>query len=428
MLHAGWPAVVRAEKDPASYQPTDELFTPDAGRSTACCCTRGQALWRRGERLAPVGLGRRARAATSSRRRPSSRWPATKPLAEAIRWGIAQGHASSAIPAEVRAEQVAFWVRELIDITLLDYLFSQQDRIGNIDYLPHWVWVRRRPGAATARHRQQAAGRNRGPVAPQLHQAHRTGRQRCRRAPDLCQLHTAHRHARAHPPLPPAHLPAADAPGRRPRRWRAAACARALDLRAECRRVRAQSPPMSRVRRPSCVPAAAPDGCASTPTPRPTCATAASRRRPSIATIADPISRPPDAPCPNCRAAPPAPGALPAPVHRRARRRGRAAAAAGVQHLPDPHLVLPDEAGSRGTDPRPAARCRAEELRLRRAGGAAAGDRAAVRRAGGAPVAPAADQRASRCSSSPACRCSGGQWAARRRWASSSSCGPASSA
>ena len=26
-------------------------------------------------------------------------------------------------------------------MTLLDYLFSQQDRIGNIDYLPHWVWV-----------------------------------------------------------------------------------------------------------------------------------------------------------------------------------------------------------------------------------------------------------------------------------------------
>jgi hypothetical protein len=43
--------------------------------------------------------------------------------------------------AAVRAEQVAYWVRELIDLTLLDYFFSQQDRIGNIDYLPHWVWV-----------------------------------------------------------------------------------------------------------------------------------------------------------------------------------------------------------------------------------------------------------------------------------------------
>jgi hypothetical protein len=34
-----------------------------------------------------------------------------------------------------------FWMRELVDITLLDYLFSQQDRIGNIDYLTYWYWV-----------------------------------------------------------------------------------------------------------------------------------------------------------------------------------------------------------------------------------------------------------------------------------------------
>jgi len=54
---------------------------------------------------------------------------------------MTQGHASSAISADVRAEQVAFWVRELIDITLLDYHFSQQDRIGNIDYVGHWVWL-----------------------------------------------------------------------------------------------------------------------------------------------------------------------------------------------------------------------------------------------------------------------------------------------
>jgi hypothetical protein len=36
---------------------------------------------------------------------------------------------------------MAFWMRELVDITLLDYLFSQQDRIGNIDYLTYWYWV-----------------------------------------------------------------------------------------------------------------------------------------------------------------------------------------------------------------------------------------------------------------------------------------------
>jgi len=33
------------------------------------------------------------------------------------------------------------WMSDLIDVTLLDYLFSQQDRIGNIDYLDYWYWI-----------------------------------------------------------------------------------------------------------------------------------------------------------------------------------------------------------------------------------------------------------------------------------------------
>jgi hypothetical protein len=50
--------------------------------------------------------------------------------------------------------QVVFWMREITEIVLLDYLLSQQDRIGNIDYLPYWYWVeqgevRRRPATGT---------------------------------------------------------------------------------------------------------------------------------------------------------------------------------------------------------------------------------------------------------------------------------------
>jgi hypothetical protein len=64
-----------------------------------------------------------------------------RPLVEAIEHGLAAGYRSNAIPAAVRVEQTAFWMRALVDITLLDYVFSQQDRIGNIDYLPYWHWV-----------------------------------------------------------------------------------------------------------------------------------------------------------------------------------------------------------------------------------------------------------------------------------------------
>jgi len=141
MLHAGWATVVRAEQDPASYQPTDELFTPDRKQ------VYGVLLHPEGKRYGQEVNGSRqsgwgeGQSHDFQQTAPFIALASDKPLADAIRQGIAQGHASGAIPADVRAEQVAFWVRELIDITLLDYLFSQQDRIGNIDYLPHWVWV-----------------------------------------------------------------------------------------------------------------------------------------------------------------------------------------------------------------------------------------------------------------------------------------------
>jgi len=141
MLHAGWSTVVRAEQEPASYQPTEELFTADRTQ------VYGVLLHPEGKRYGEEVNGSRQSGWGEGQSRdfqqiaPFVALATERPLAEAVRQGIAQGHASSAIPANVRPEQVAFWMRELIDMTLLDYLFSQQDRIGNIDYLPHWVWV-----------------------------------------------------------------------------------------------------------------------------------------------------------------------------------------------------------------------------------------------------------------------------------------------
>ncbi|MDH3894332.1 MAG: hypothetical protein OES78_07225, partial [Chromatiales bacterium] len=36
--------------------------------------------------------------------------------------------------------QVAFWMQELTEVVWLDYLFNQQDRIGNVDYQFLWHW------------------------------------------------------------------------------------------------------------------------------------------------------------------------------------------------------------------------------------------------------------------------------------------------
>lgn len=45
------------------------------------------------------------------------------------------------LPKDVSAPQMVFWMTELTEITLLDFIFNQQDRIGNIDYLAYWYWL-----------------------------------------------------------------------------------------------------------------------------------------------------------------------------------------------------------------------------------------------------------------------------------------------
>jgi hypothetical protein len=45
---------------------------------------------------------------------------------------------AKALSAGVSSQQMMFWMTELSDVMIMDYIFNQQDRPGNIDYL--WVW------------------------------------------------------------------------------------------------------------------------------------------------------------------------------------------------------------------------------------------------------------------------------------------------
>jgi hypothetical protein len=141
MLHAGWTAVVHAAQDPASYTPTDELLTTDRSQFY------GVMLKPEGRRYGEEVNGSRKSGWGDGQSRdfqqtaPFVALATDRPLGEAIRQGLATGHAAGAISTDAREIQMAYWMRELIDITLLDYLFSQQDRIGNIDYLSYWVWA-----------------------------------------------------------------------------------------------------------------------------------------------------------------------------------------------------------------------------------------------------------------------------------------------
>ncbi|MEE4172725.1 MAG: hypothetical protein V2I57_00555 [Xanthomonadales bacterium] len=48
---------------------------------------------------------------------------------------------AKALPADTPVEQVYLWMQSILEITLLDMLLRQQDRIGNIDYRWRWFWI-----------------------------------------------------------------------------------------------------------------------------------------------------------------------------------------------------------------------------------------------------------------------------------------------
>lgn len=141
MNHAAWTALVQAEGQPESYPVTDELFTPDRR------AVYGVLLHPRGRQYGEEFNGSRRSGWGDGQSRDFLETPpfvalrSSESLERAIDDGLRSGHAASAVPSAVRREQMVFWMRELVDITLLDFIFSQQDRIGNIDYLTYWYWV-----------------------------------------------------------------------------------------------------------------------------------------------------------------------------------------------------------------------------------------------------------------------------------------------
>ena len=68
-----------------------------------------------------------------------------QPIAEAARTAIADARKNprmaKALPADTPVEQVILWMQDVLEITLLDYILGQQDRIGNIDFNWRWYWV-----------------------------------------------------------------------------------------------------------------------------------------------------------------------------------------------------------------------------------------------------------------------------------------------
>ncbi|WP_413287429.1 hypothetical protein [Bdellovibrio sp. HCB337] len=145
---AGWGHMKNAEKNPTSLKPTADLFTSDLEQ------IYGVILKDKGERYGVEVNGTRASGWGKGQNMDIQKTPSflalksSKPMEDAIEEGITQAFKDSAMAkgfGSVRPSQtqMALWMKEMSEMVILDYIFSQQDRVGNIDY--RWFWVYQDP-------------------------------------------------------------------------------------------------------------------------------------------------------------------------------------------------------------------------------------------------------------------------------------------
>ena len=145
MIHAGWLALRDGERDPSTYSPTDELFTPDR------TAMYGILIRTSGDRYGSEINGTRESGWGTGQNLDFQNTAAflalrsEKPLEEAIREGLAEARLNPTLDRDLGHDvpdaQMVYWMKELTEIVLLDFLFEQQDRIGNIDYVREWTWA-----------------------------------------------------------------------------------------------------------------------------------------------------------------------------------------------------------------------------------------------------------------------------------------------
>lgn len=142
---AGWKWLRQAETNPATYNATSDLFTSDKKQ------IYGALLKDKGERYHEEINGTRASGWGEGQNLDFQKTPAFLALkSEAdLQVAMQQGYSEAikdpkmkgAFPAVPSIQQMTRWMNELSEIVILDYIFSQQDRIGNIDFRWYWTYV-----------------------------------------------------------------------------------------------------------------------------------------------------------------------------------------------------------------------------------------------------------------------------------------------
>lgn len=143
-IKAAWDWLVKALKDPAGYNQKEDLFISDLSKvygSAAKDLGEAYDTEINGARSAGWGVPENKQfqetAAFRALRTPG-------PLVDATEAGLKAAGSNKELSGDlinITPFQMIFWMRELTEITLLDYIFGQQDRVGNIDFLWKWYWV-----------------------------------------------------------------------------------------------------------------------------------------------------------------------------------------------------------------------------------------------------------------------------------------------
>ncbi len=144
MLHAGWLKMEAAEKDPTTYHPEDELFSAEGRVIYGALLNSPGHRYNtsvNGTRASGWGVGQNI---DFQKTAPYLALRSDKPLTDAVRHGLQAARSNRKmnhdLGNDISEPQMVFWMTELTEITLLDFIFNQQDRIGNIDYISYWYW------------------------------------------------------------------------------------------------------------------------------------------------------------------------------------------------------------------------------------------------------------------------------------------------
>lgn len=129
MNRTAWDILKRTVSIPAAYNPPDDVLTKDRQQFY------GSMLNNKGERYG-VEINSARKAGWGA---PQYKEFQTTPAFTALRNPKPLNEAIAGAPYP--AAQMVFWMRELSEIVILDYIFSQQDRVGNVDYIWEWYWV-----------------------------------------------------------------------------------------------------------------------------------------------------------------------------------------------------------------------------------------------------------------------------------------------